>query len=103
MARLYTEKKSQTNCTLTSNSSVFNLTVTGPFLLDATVPEITNFNLTLNQTIFQNQSLTSLVVSSTLNVSQSGYVYIGASLDTYEGPIPYIQATGDQLLINSSC
>ena len=97
---IITGQQSQVNCTITSIASSFNLNVTGPFLFDSTQPEIVNFSLTLGQTIFPNQSLTAIVVSSTDNVSQTGYIYVGASLDTYEGPIAYNLAVGDLLVTN---
>lgn len=98
---LYGEE-SAVSCTFNSSVSVFNLTVTGPFLFDATQPEVVNFTLTLGQTIFPNQSLTAIVVSSTDNVSQTGFIYVGASLDRYEGPIPYNLAVGDLLITDGS-
>lgn len=99
---LITGQESNISCTLNTITSSFNLTVTGPFCFDPTQPEIVNFSLTLGQTIFPNQTLTAIVVSSTQNISQTGFVYVGASLDTFEGPIAYSLAVGDLLIIDAS-
>lgn len=99
---LITGEQSQVSCTISSLSPVFNLSVTGPFLFDSTQPEVVNFSLTLGETIFPNQSLTAIVVSSTQNVSATGYIYVGASLDSFEGPIAYSAAIGDLLITDGS-
>jgi len=99
---LITGQESNISCTLNTITSSFDPVVVGPFAFDPTQPEIVNFSLTLGQSIFPNQSLTAIVVSSTQNISQTGFVYVGASLDTFEGPIGYSLAVGDLLIIDAS-
>lgn len=92
----------QYQTTLSTSTPYTHQSVIGPFLFDPTKPEIVNFNVTLNQVIYPNEALTSLLVSSVTNVSNSGYFYVGTGLNSYEGPISYNGISGNYLLVNSS-